>query len=121
MTVTRYQDLPLADHDRKWDSAAADKRVRAWADAEHEPDAAYRDAHLWYDGDKPQDFGSYKLPIADVVDGRLVAVPHAIMAVASVLDGGRGGVDIPAEDKKGVKEQVSRYYAKMGEKAPWDR
>src|SRR5262245_49725049 len=87
MTVTRFQDLPLAERDREWDVDAADKRVRAWADAENEPDAAYRDAHLWYDGDKPDNFGSYKLLIADVVGGSLKAVPRGIMAAGNVLQG----------------------------------
>ena len=38
MSVTAFQDLPLADRDREWDSVAADKRVRKWADAEDKPD-----------------------------------------------------------------------------------
>jgi hypothetical protein len=121
MTVTRYQDLPLADRDREWDGDAADKRVRAWADAEQEPDAAYRNAHLWYDGQKPENFGSYKLLIADVIDGKITAVPRGIMAAGNVLQGGRGGVDIPQDEAQRVKAHLARYYSKMGETAPWDR
>lgn len=34
MAVTSFQDLPLADRDREWDGAAAEKRVRAWAGAD---------------------------------------------------------------------------------------
>jgi hypothetical protein len=37
MCVTAFQDLPLADRDREWDGAAAEKRVRRWADAADEP------------------------------------------------------------------------------------
>ena len=121
MTVTRFQDLPLADRDREWDVTAAEKRVRTWADAEDEPDAAYRDAHIWYDGDKPDNFGSYKLLIADVIDGKLKAVPHGIMAAANVLQGARHGVNIPDGEVDRVKAHVARYYAKMGDTAPWDR
>lgn len=44
MAVTAFQDLPLADSDRSWDGAAAEKRVRAWAGAEDEPTPRYRDA-----------------------------------------------------------------------------
>lgn len=121
MTVTRFQDLPLADRDHQWDGDAADKRVRVWADAEGEPDAAYRDAHVWYDRDKAGNFGSYKLLIADVVDGRLKAVPRAIMAAGNVIQGGRGGVDLPAGDLDKVKAHLARYYEKMSETAPWQR
>ena len=49
MSVPRFQDLPLADRDREWDGTAAEKRVRSWAKAEDEPNAKYRDAHVWYD------------------------------------------------------------------------
>ncbi|MGW4967204.1 hypothetical protein ACWEPL_59160 [Nonomuraea sp. NPDC004186] len=121
MTVTRFQDLPLADRDRAWDGDAADKRVRDWADAEDEPDAAYRDAHIWYDGDKPENFTSYKLLIADVVDGRLKAVPRAIMAAGNIMQGARGGIDLPTDEVGRVKAHLARYYEKMGDNPPWER
>ncbi|MEV4085373.1 hypothetical protein AB0J43_34410 [Nonomuraea fuscirosea] len=121
MTVTRFQDLPLADRDREWDGDAADKRVRDWAGAEDEPDAAYRDAHIWYDGDKPGNFGSYKLLIADVVGGRLKAVPRAVMAAGNIMQGARGGIDLPADEVDRVKSHLARYYQKMGDSPPWAR
>ena len=121
MAVTAFQDLPLADRDREWDGAAADKRVRKWADAEDEPDARYRDAHVWYDADSKDEFGAYKLLIADVIDGRLKAVPRGIMAAANVMQGARGGVDLPKRDIERVKSHLAKYYAKMGDTPPWDR
>ncbi|MGZ4594438.1 MAG: hypothetical protein ACXV3C_11250 [Actinomycetes bacterium] len=121
MTVTTFQDLPLADRDRAWDGAAAEKRVRAWADAEEAPNARYREAHVWYDGDKPDNFGSYKLLVADVIDSRLTAVPRAVMAAGAVMDGSRGGVDLPRSDIDRVKSHLAKYYAKMGDSPPWDR
>ncbi|HZM29358.1 MAG TPA: hypothetical protein VFB77_02645 [Acidimicrobiales bacterium] len=121
MTVTKFQDLPLADRDRPWDGDAADKRVREWADATEEPDARYRDAHVWYDADKRDEFGAYKLLIADVVDGRLKAVPRGVMAAGNVMQGARGGVDLPKGDIPRVKSHLAKYYEKMGETAPWDR
>jgi hypothetical protein len=53
MAVTAFGDFPLADRDREWDGAAAEKRVRKWAGAEDEPNAEYRDAHVWYDAELP--------------------------------------------------------------------
>ncbi len=120
MTVPAFQDLPLADRDRPWDSAAAEKRVRTWAGAQDEPNQQYRAAHLWYDADKKQNFTSYKLLIADVIDGTLHAVPRAVIAAAGVVDGARGGVNIPASDTSRVKNHLEKYYAKLGEKAPWE-
>jgi hypothetical protein len=121
MTVSRFQDLPLADRDREWDADAAEERVRRWAGATEEPNARYRDAHVWYDGDKADNFTAYKLLVADVVDGRLHAVPRAVMAAAAVMQGSRGGVDLPSGDRERVKAHLARYYAKMGDTAPWDR
>jgi len=120
MTVTRFQNLPLADRDREWDGAAADKRVREWADAQESPNAAYRDTHVWYDGEEPDNFGSYKLLIADVVDGRPKAVPRAIMAAGGIMQGARGGVDLPENEIPRVKAHLARYYEKMNDTAPWE-
>jgi hypothetical protein len=121
MSVTAFQDLPLADRDREWDGAAAEKRVRKWADAEDEPDAKYRDAHVWYDKDNKDNFGAYKLLIADVIDGKLTAVPRGVMAAGAVMQGSRGGVNLPEDDIDRVKSHLRKYYAKMDETAPWDR
>lgn len=121
MAVTPFQDLPLADRDREWDGDAAEKRVRKWADAVDEPDAKYRDAHVWYEADSKDRFGAYKLLIADVIDGRLHAVPRGVMAAAAVVQGARGGVDLPERDVDRVKSHLTKYYEKMGDTAPWDR
>ena len=121
MTVTQFQDLPLADRDRAWDGDAADKRVRRWADAQDEPTAKYRDAHVWHDGPNDDEFGAYKLLIADVIDGRLMAVPRGIMAAGNVMQGARGGVKLPEGDVDRVKSHLARYYENMGDTAPWDR
>lgn len=121
MAVTAFQDLPLAERDREWDGDAAEKRVRAWADAEDEPNEKYRDAHVWYDADNKENFTAYKLLIADVVDGRLTACPRGVMAAGNVLQGSRGGVDLPAADVDRVKSHLAKYYEKMDDTAPWDR
>jgi hypothetical protein len=121
MAVTSFQNLPLADRDRPWDGDAADKRVREWADATDEPDARYRDAHVWYDADNKDEFGAYKLLIADVIDGRLMAIPRAVMAAGNVMQGARGGVKLPKSDIERVKSHLAKYYDKMGDTAPWDR
>jgi hypothetical protein len=121
MAVTAFQDLPLADRSREWDGAAAEKRVRKWADSQDEPNAKYRDAHVWYDAENKDNFTAYKLLIADVVNGRLVAVPHGIMAAGNVMQGSRGGVDLPKSDIERVQSHLAKYYKKMGEEAPWKR
>lgn len=121
MAVTAFGDFPLADRDREWDGAAAEKRVRKWAGAEHEPNSKYRDAHVWYDAENKDNFTAYKLLIGDVIGGRLVAVPRGIMAAGNVMQGSRGGVDLPRADIGRVKSHLAKYYKKMGDDAPWER
>ena len=121
MTVTRFNDFPMADRDHQWDGDAADKRVRRWAGAEDAPNAKYRDAHVWYDGDKSDNFTAYKLLITDVIDGSLQVVPHGLMAAGNVMQGGRGGVDLPPGDVERVKSHLAKYYAKLDEEPPWER
>jgi hypothetical protein len=120
MSVTSFQDLPLAARERRWTGDTAEKRVRKWANATDEPNAKYRDAHVWYDKENRDNFTAYKLLIADVIDGRLVAVPRAVMAAAAVMQGSRGGVDLPASDVKRVKSHLAKYYEKMDDTPPWE-
>lgn len=121
MSVTAFQDLPLADRDRKWDGDAAEKRVRKWAGAEDAPNQKYRDAHVWFDGEKKGNFTAYKLLIADVIGGDLKAVPRGVMAAGAIMDGARGGIDLPKTDVDRVKSHLAKYYTKMGERPPWER
>lgn len=120
MAVTAFGDLPLADRDRAWDGDAAEKRVRAWAEAEDEPNEKYRDAHVWYDADAKENFTAYKLLIADVIDGRLKAVPRGVFAAAAVMQGSRGGVDVPDKDRDRIKSHLAKYYDKLDETPPWE-
>jgi hypothetical protein len=121
MTVTRFQDFPLADRERSWDGDAADKRIRRWAGAEDKPNARYRNAHVWYDSSHQNQFGAYKLLVADVVGDEVRAVPRAVMAAGAIMQGGRGGIDLPQKDIPRVKSHLARYYQKMGDVAPWER
>ncbi|MBW3537610.1 MAG: hypothetical protein KY395_07580 [Actinobacteria bacterium] len=121
MSVTAFRDYPLADRDREWDGAAAEKRVREWAGAEDGPNEKYRDAHVWYDSEDKDNFGGHKLLIADVVDGKIHAVPRGVMAAGAIMQGARGGVDLPKDDIDRVKSHLAKYYDKMGEEAPWER
>ena len=118
-TATDFGDLPLYDRDYRWNSSAALGRVRKWAssDGSGDKDAIdwdkYAKAFFWFDPDDDSSFGGFKLPFADITEGRLYAVPRGIFAVAGVLQGARGGVQISIVDQDHIKDVVDRYYAKM--------
>jgi hypothetical protein len=121
MAVTSFQDFPVADRDHDWDGDAAEKRVREWAGAEDGPNEKYRNAHVWYDAEKKDNFTAYKLLVTDVVDGRLKVIPRGLMTAGNVMQGGRGGVHLPESDIGRVKSHLAKYYEKLGDEPPWER
>jgi hypothetical protein len=53
--------------------------------------------------------------------GNFRQCPRAVMAAGAVMQGSRGGVDLPKDDIPRVKSHLAKYYRKMGDSAPWDR
>ena len=58
--------------------------------------------------------------MADAVDGQLLAVPRGVIAAGNVMVGGRGGVDLPDDDRERVRSHLAKYYLKMGDTPPWE-
>ena len=116
--ATIFHDLPLAPNDRAWDANAAMQRVRTETNSEESPSKSYRNAFFWFDEENQDNFSSYKLQFADVLNGKLTAVPRGIFAAAAAMRGARGGVDMPSEDRVRVESHINRYYEKMGLESP---
>jgi len=114
-------ETPKAPEDTAWDADAAEARVRKWAggpDKDKIDWAKYRQAFAWYNAEDPENFGSYKLPHHDVIDGRLVVVWRGVAAAMAVLFGARGGVDIPEADRKAVYTHLARHYRQFDREPP---
>ena len=127
-SVVPFKDLPLPknsdgeiDLDISWSSRDAIRRIREFTNSEDSPGSRYKNAFLWFDGENEDSFGSYKLPIADIVGGKMVAVPRAIFAAAAAMRGARGGVDIPESDREGVVANLNKYYLKMDRPSPLEK
>ena len=118
-TITSFKDYPLADRDTDWDSSAAESRVREFTKAIDEPTSRYADCFMWYDAENSDNFTVYKLLYCDVIAGSLKVVPRAIFAIAAVLQGARGGIDISQEDQERIKGHVRKYYKKMDLEDPF--
>lgn len=114
---------PLADRDATWNSADAHGRIVEFCT---DKDGnfnwlLYASTNFWMDTTAPDPdndgvpdrMGDYKLPFCDVISGEIVAVPKGIFGCASVLQGSRGGVDLPEADEGDVKQAVEQYYNKM--------
>lgn len=111
--------LTLADEGRDWDSTEAEKSVRDWASKDDEVDwKKYKKAFVWRDEKEADKLGGYKLPFAEVIDGKLLAVWRGVAAGMAVILGARGGVDIPEEDRKKAYNFLSGYYKKFDKPVP---
>jgi len=117
--ITAFKDYALADRGVAWDSSAAEKRVRTFTEAVEEPNSKYADCFMWYDAEDSANFTAYKLLYCDVMDGELKVIPRAIFAIAAVLQGARGGVDISQDDQEKIKGHVIKYYKKMDLEDPF--
>lgn len=111
---------PKAPEETPWSFSAADGD----AILERGGWPAYRDAHAWFDSSEeplPERKNAYKLPHHKIVGGSVKVVWRGVTAAAVVIQGGRGGLDIPPGDLPGVKRHVTRHYEQFDREAPWDR
>lgn len=100
-----WSGLTAAVEKHPWDGNAARHRVWDWADGDYRK---FRRAFLWSDPGRPEQKNSYKLPVADVVDGELRIVPRALSTTAALLAGARTSIDIPDRDMDDVEAVVKR-------------
>lgn len=100
--------LPKADPDTPWDGADARKKMLAAVGGKLDtPTAqkAYARGFMSVDGD-PSNLGSYKLPFATIIDGKLTAVPKGEAAARGALKGARGGVQLPDSERSAAEKQA---------------
>lgn len=119
--VPHPHQSPMADRDLGWawsDSEAFDELL------EHGGWDASVTAHAWVDPsadpehDPPQRKSAYKLPHHELVDGRIRVVWRGVVAALAVVNGGRGGVDIPETDRRRVYDHLASHYRQFGEEPP---
>lgn len=105
----------------KWDATAAEHRIRRWAGGPDKEDidwGKYGQAFAWHDKDAPDNLTSYKLPYKDIVDGKLEVHWGGLVGAMAALLGARGGVDIPAADRKAVYAKLAAEYRKLDREPP---
>jgi hypothetical protein len=127
-----FSDMPVAPADRDWDGDAAAERLASQCgvneeDANAEAWNCYAGGFLYRDDEADAATKSaYKLGVVDVIDGRKTLVPRAVFAVAGVLQGARGGADIPSDQQDEIKSITAGLYDRINEAldtdytAPWD-
>jgi hypothetical protein len=109
------RDLPIVQR-ATWDGSAAKGRIFAWAGfgGDDPSPAKARRAFLVYDASAPELKGSYKLPIADVMNGRLIVPTPALGAAASRLP----QTNAPDRVLARAQSVLDGYYDKLKKSRP---
>ena len=123
-----WQGFPVAARDQEFSADNAIKRIQqaSAGSVEH-----FNIAFLWRDSNgPPNNKNSYRLPIADVINGRYTLVPRAVTTAAAILQGAHGGLEgvVGEDEKKQLRDVVTQMYAKLRKLfnderivAPWER
>lgn len=132
VNTTGWHGLPLAPRNAVFDNDDAVKRIAAWAQvsAQGADIGKLRRAFLWRDPSQPETATtSYRLPVGDIINGRLTLIYHAIYAAAALLSGAHGGLPgVSDQDVAQLRNVISDIYPVMATtfndndiRAPWDR
>lgn len=122
-----WRSWPIADRDTPWSVDATIARLAAWSGGDTKK---YAQAFLYYDAQSRADVReTYRLPIADVVNGKLVLIPRAVYQAAAFLSGAHGGVkEIPDKEVQPLQRVVTEIYAVLAQEQqdprltpPWQR
>ena len=113
---------PKAPEDIEWDWGA-NEATKTDALIDHGGWDVMVKAHTWYDAeadehDPPQEKGAYKLPHHDLIDGELKVVWNGVRSAMQVVNGGRGGVDVPDSDLKDVYRHLAEHYGEFDREPP---
>jgi Escherichia/Staphylococcus phage prohead protease len=103
-----------ATTDGAWDAGVNVKRLP-------QKKSALRAAHAWVDPEGDADTkGSYKFPHHEVHGNGTVGAANlkACSAIIAALNGGRGGVDIPDADRRGVYTHAAAHLNAAGKDVP---
>jgi uncharacterized protein len=99
-----------------WDGSEAEARLPDDADAKK-----YRQVYAWFDaGEKQSKKTAYKFPHHEVTrrGGVGPANERACISGIGILNGGRGGADIPAADRKKVYNHLAAHLRDAGREPP---
>lgn len=110
-----WTSMPLGERDQPFD---ADDAIKRLIEASGGNPSIFGKAFLWRqtDGD-PKNKASYRLPIADVINGKMTLVPHAVYAAAALLSGAHGGLpNIDDKEKEQIRNVITKIYDMLREK-----
>ncbi len=122
--VPKFENLPLADEDTKWDwdwAKDADAIIEKYGWKGLAEVCAYVDKN--YEAKEKEDGfpkakAAYYLPMAKIIGGRLKIVWNGVRAAMAALMGARGGVKLPLEAKKKAYNKIVKAYKRFKKEPP---
>ncbi len=123
-----WRKFAIADRDQGFNADQAIQRIQQASAGSVE---TFNMAFLWRsDTGPPNNKNSYRLPIADVINGRYTLIPHAVFTAAAILQGAHGGLEgvVGEPEKKKLRSVVSEIYTRLRDiygdprvVPPWER
>lgn len=123
-----WRKFVIADRDQGFNADQAIKRIQQASAGNVE---TFNMAFLWRsDTGPPNNKNSYRLPVADIINGRFALIPHAVFTAAAILQGAHGGLEgvVGEPEKKKLKAVVSEIYTRLRDVygdprvvPPWER
>lgn len=109
-----WKKMPIGERDQSFD---ADDAIARLIEASGGNPSVFGQAFLWRqsDGD-PKNKASYRMPVADVINGKMVLIPHAVYAAAGLLSGAHGGLpNVPDNEKEQIRKVITDIYDSLRE------
>lgn len=107
-----WKKLPIAPRETSFNADEAIARIKQWAAGSVDK---FSSAFFWRDSRAAgNNVNSYRLPMGDIVNGKLTLVPHAIFTAAAILSGAHGGLENVVGDAE--RDQLKRVITGVYEK-----
>lgn len=116
-----FKDTGIADESAPWSKPSLSKfSDDGWEDLSDAQKRRIAAHFAWSANNPPESYGDLKLPHHKAQPGGVgPAVWKGVRGAMNVLMGGRGGVDIPKGDRKGIYNHLVKHYEQF-EKDPPD-
>jgi hypothetical protein len=125
---SQWQSWPIAPRETTFSADDAIARLQNWANGSAKK---FNQGFLYrVEGADPKNPDSYRLPLADVVNGKLTLIPRAVFSAGVIMSGGHGGLyDVLSDaDRDEIRSVLTRIYDMLGQEysdprvvAPWLR
>lgn len=111
INANSWKRMPIAPRETPYRFQEAVARIAEWSGGSVDK---FNTAFLWRNPETPaNNKNSYRLPVADVVNGKLTLIPHAVFSAAAILSGAHGELEgvVGEQEKLKLKGVITDIYA----------